>query len=125
MKTLRVLIVEDYRDIADMVALWVKSAGHDARVCYTGFQALQAAPAYRPDVVLMDIGLPDIDGWELASLLRESASKIIAISAYQSLKDRRKSKEAGIDLHLGKPVSMNMVLSLLAQLASDQNKSSP
>jgi len=73
----------------------------------------------------MDIGLPDIDGWELASLLRESASKIIAISAYQSLKDRRKSKEAGIDLHLGKPVSMNMVLSLLAQLASDQNKSSP
>jgi len=70
MKTLRVLIVEDYRDTAELLALRVRSAGHDAEVCYTGFQAEQIMPNYRPDVVLLDVGLPDMDGWELAPSLR-------------------------------------------------------
>jgi CheY-like chemotaxis protein len=121
MKTLRVLIVEDYRDTADLLALWVTSEGHDAKVCHTGFQAEQALPSYRPDVVLLDIGLPDMDGWELAPVLRREnpSVKIFAMTAYQSLEDRQKSKEAGIDLHLGKPIRRDVILGLLGQAAAD------
>ncbi|HEV7225928.1 MAG TPA: response regulator [Pirellulales bacterium] len=120
MKTLRVLIVEDHRDTAATLAQWVTAAGHDAKVCHTGFQAEQALPSYRPDVVLLDIGLPDMDGWELAPLLRrENASlTVVAVTAYQSSEDRRKSKDAGIDLHLGKPVHRKNVLRLLDTAAA-------
>src|SRR6185312_15775842 len=116
MKTLRVLIVEDYRDTAELLALWVTSAGHDAKVCHTGFQAEQVLPSYHPDVALLDIGLPDMDGWELAPLLRREhpSMKIFAVTAYQSLEDRQKSKDAGIDLHLGKPLHRADILGLLA-----------
>lgn len=119
MKTLRVLIVEDYPDTADLLALWVKSAGHDACVCNTGFQALQAMPGYQPDLVFLDIGLPDTDGWELATLLRgeNTALRIFALTAYQSLEDRQKSKDAGIDLHIGKPIGREKVFSLLDLVA--------
>jgi two-component system CheB/CheR fusion protein len=118
MRPLRVLIVEDYRDTAEMLALWAQSAGHDVRVCYTGFQAEQAAPTYRPDVVLLDIGLPDINGWELARLLRSISSvRIAAVTAYQTADDRRRSHEAGIDVHLGKPARREEILELLAQIA--------
>lgn len=123
MKALRVLVIEDYRDTAEMLAKWTSSAGYDVRVCLTGFQALQAMPAYQPDVVLLDIGLPDMDGWELARSLRSDASgsplTIIAVTAYQTRDDRRKSAEAGIDFHLGKPARRDEILGLLSQAASD------
>ena len=122
MKTLRVLIVEDYRDTADLLAFWVKSAGHDVEICFTGFQAEQAIPSFRPDVVLLDIGLPDMDGWELAPLLRRdnAALKIFALTAYQSFEDRQKSKDAGIDLHVGKPLQREKVAWLLALAAGEE-----
>jgi DNA-binding response OmpR family regulator len=90
-------------------------AGHDSRVCHTGFQAEQLATEYRPDIVLLDIGLPDMDGWELAPSLRlaNPAMKIFAVTAYQSLDDRQRSQDAGIDLHLGKPLRRETILSLL------------
>ena len=121
MKTLRILIVEDYRDTADIIALWVTSEGHDAKVCFTGFQAEEAMPTFRPDVVLLDIGLPDMDGWELAPLLRKDnpTLKIVAITAYQSWEDQQNSKDAGIDLHIGKPIQREQILELLATVAAD------
>lgn len=116
MNPLHVLIVEDYRDTADLLARWVAMAGHDTRVCHTGLQAEQLATEYRPDVVLLDIGLPDMDGWELAPCLRRTnpAIKIFAVTAYQSLDDRQRSQDAGIDLHLGKPLRRETILSLLS-----------
>jgi len=122
MKTLRALIVEDYRDTADLLALWVKSAGHEPRICHTAFQAEQAMPEFRPDVVLLDIGLPDMDGWELAPLLRQEdpGLTIIAITAYLSLDDRQRSKAAGIDLHVGKPLRRDRIQKLLALVATDE-----
>jgi CheY-like chemotaxis protein len=115
MKTLRVLIVEDHRDTADTLAQWATTAGHDTKVCHTGFQAEQALSSYRPDVVLLDIGLPDMDGWELAAFLRRDnpSLMIVAVTAYQTAEDRQKSKDAGIDLHLGKPVYRKNILRLL------------
>lgn len=123
MKTFRVLIVEDNPDIAELLAIWVQSAGHDARICRTGFRAKEAMPDYQPDVVFLDIGLPDADGWELAPLLRgdDAALKIFALTAYQTFEDRQKSNDAGIDLHLGKPISREKVLGLLSLIASDEN----
>ena len=112
------MIVEDHRDTAETLAVWARSDGHDVCLCHTGFQAEQAAPAYRPDAVLLDIGLPDMDGWELGRLLKSTCrARIIAISAYQSQEDRRRSQDAGIDWHLGKPVQRDEVLGLLSQIA--------
>ena len=76
---------------------------------------------FRPDVVLLDIGLPDMDGWELAPLLRKDnpALKIVAITAYQSWEDQQNSKDAGIDLHIGKPIQREQILELLATVAAD------
>ena len=124
MKILRVLIVEDYSDTAELLALWVRSAGHDVHVCSTGCQAEQAISGYNPDVVLLDIGLPDMDGWELAALLRRErpSTRIFALTAYQSFEDRQKSKDAGIDLHLGKPVTKEKVFWLLG-LTDGEEKS--
>src|SRR5258708_39024396 len=68
---LRVLIIEDYADLAELVGKWVELAGHSARICHTGFQAMLAAPTFRPHVILLDIGLPDMYGWELARLFRD------------------------------------------------------
>ena len=122
MKTLRVLIVEDYRDTANLVAIWVTSAGHTAQICNTAFAATEAMPDFCPDVVLLDIGLPDMDGWELAPLLRQENSglTIVAITAYQSLDDRQRSKHAGIDLHVGKPLQRDRILNLLDLAAAGQ-----
>ena len=71
MRSLRVLVVEDHPDTAEMLAKWAELSGHSARVCRTGFQALHAAPTFQPDVVLLDIGLPDMNGWDLARSFRE------------------------------------------------------
>ena len=120
MKTLRVLIVEDHRDTADTLAQWVVSAGHDVNVCFTGFQAEEATPGYRPDVVLLDIGLPDMDGWELATWLQQQkpTPMIAAVTAYQSAEDRQKSKEIGIDMHIGKPVHRRTIQWLLDSISA-------
>jgi CheY-like chemotaxis protein len=121
MKALRILIVEDYRDTADLLALWATSEGHEVCVCYTAFQAEQAMPEFRPDIALLDIGLPDMDGWELAPLLRRQNPqlKIFAVTAYQSPEDQQKSQHAGIDLHLAKPLTRDRIMSVLAAAAAE------
>ena len=112
------MIVEDYRDTAEMLARWAQAAGHDARICETGFQAEEMAPAYRPDLVLLDIGLPDMNGWDLAQALQLLRPvKIAAVTCYRSAEDRQRSQEAGIEWHLGKPARREQILELLDQLA--------
>jgi CheY-like chemotaxis protein len=118
---LRVLIVEDHPAAAEVFGKWVESAGHIIRICRTGVQAIREAETFKPQVVLLDIGLPDMDGWGLAQELRKSPGltdpKIIAVSAYQSSEDKQRSKDAGIDYHLGKPASRREILELLEQAA--------
>jgi len=116
---LRVLIIEDFADLAALVGKWVELAGHSARICHTGFQAMLAAPTFRPHVILLDIGLPDMYGWELARMFRDdpafAKSRIIAMTAYTTEEDRKRSQEAGIDFYMEKPVHQATLTGLLAQ----------
>ena len=106
--TKRVLVVDDNVDAADTLGMLMRSLGHEVSVVYDGMQALQAAEEFRPDVVLLDIGLPGINGYEVARRLRGrkvgQSAKIIAITGWGADADRARAREAGFDVHLVKPV---------------------
>ncbi len=101
----RILVVDDNRDVADSLAMLCESEGHVARVAYSSTKALETAPPLRPDIALLDIGLPDIDGYELARRLRrkgESTPLLIAITDYGQAEDRLRAQSAGFDYHFVK-----------------------
>ena len=105
---LHVLVVEDDPDMADSTMVLLNLHGHDATICRTGTAAVLAAELHRPDVVLLDLGLPgSMDGWQVArqlcGLSGEKRPLIIAVSGYADEEARRRSREAGIDVHLAKP----------------------
>src|SRR5262249_36622146 len=116
----RVLVVDDNRDMADSAAILLRASGHDVRVAYSGKAALEAARAHRPDAVLLDLGLPEIDGYEVARRLRQDPqlknARLIAVSGYGQETDRQRSREAGFDAHLVKPVDLQKVQVILAAL---------
>jgi PAS domain S-box-containing protein len=116
----RVLVVDDNEDSADMFAKLLKRSGHDVRTAYTGPAALEAAAAHLPDVVLLDIGLPGINGYEVARRLRLlpqlKAVKLIAMTGYGQDTDRQLAREAGFDTHLTKPVDFLKIQELLTTL---------
>ena len=111
----RVLIVDDNRDAADSLAMLLQMYGHEARVAYDGEQALQVAAGYAADLVLLDIGLPSISGYEVAQRLRAAgtAAYLVALTGYGQPEDVRRAKEAGFDTHMVKPADVDMVLEAL------------
>jgi len=117
---MRVLVVDDNTDSADILAKLLEMSDHDVRTAYTGPAALEAAAAYAPDVVLLDIGLPGINGYEVARRLRLlpglKAITIIAMTGYGQDADRQLAREAGFDSHLTKPVDFREVSELMATL---------
>ncbi|HEX4439229.1 MAG TPA: ATP-binding protein [Thermoanaerobaculia bacterium] len=117
---LRILVVEDHTDSAEMLAFLLRLEGHEVRTASDGPSAIEAAGATRPQVVLCDIGLPGMSGYEVAAKLRQtpegSAARLIALSGYGQAEDRRRSREAGFDYHLTKPVEPDALLALLASL---------
>ena len=104
----RILIVDDNADAADALDALLRSLGHETMVAYDGVQALLVAEQFGPDIVLLDIGLPGLSGYEVARRLRETKGrkpkKIIAITGWGQEGDRTLSREAGFDVHLVKPV---------------------
>jgi CheY-like chemotaxis protein len=116
-RALRILVVEDNPDTAVSLQTLLSLQGHDAQVASDGPAALEVAAGYQPDVVLLDIGLPGMDGLEVARQLREQASRkrplLVAITGYGQESDRRRSAEAGIDLHLVKPADPDQLQALL------------
>ena len=116
-RSLRILVVDDNLDTANSVATLLKLAGHDVSLAHDGSAALAAARATRPDVILLDIGLPGIDGYTVARTLREDESfaglRLIAVSGYGQPDDRRRAQEAGFDEHLVKPVEFDGLLAVL------------
>ncbi|MDR5769675.1 response regulator [Caballeronia sp. LZ028] len=113
---LKILIVDDNRDAADSLSLVCQSEGHVTRTCYDPEEAIQQALTFQPDVALLDIGLPRMDGYQLAGRLRAKGRKIpilVAITGYGQAEDRLKAQAAGFDRHFVKPVDINALLDLL------------
>ena len=121
-RPLRVLIVDDNRDAADMMAVMLGRWGYDARAVYEGQGALDVAKTFRPEVVLLDLGLPGMDGYAVADLLRQqpwaSDVKILAITGRGQAEDRQRSLASGFLEHIVKPVIPDRLKTLLAELAS-------
>lgn len=113
----RVLVVEDDRDTAESLRMLLEVIGHDVHVAHDGSAALAMATAHRPDVILLDIGLPDMSGYQLVRQLREMPGgpelRIVALTGYGSEEHRRRAFEAGIDVHLVKPVELAVLRALL------------
>ena len=113
----RVLVIEDSDDIRDLTTMLISSYGHQVSEAADGTTGLQAALDERPDVALVDIGLPGIDGFEVARRAREAIGDdivLIALSGYGQVEDARKAREAGFDLHMVKPVDASRLRKLLA-----------
>jgi DNA-binding response OmpR family regulator len=110
--------VDDNVDYADLVAMALRLDGHTVLTAHDGASALEAAAQFEPHAVLLDIGLPKIDGYMVARRLRANATTraalLVAISGYGSDQDRRLSRAAGIDRHLVKPVGINEIRAVLA-----------
>jgi signal transduction histidine kinase len=115
----RVLIVDDNVDAADSIAELLQEMGHDVRAVNDPLTALKVAPTFRPELCLLDIGLPVMDGYELAGKLRASdalapGGRIVALTGYGQDADRRRASEAGFDAHLVKPVTLDVLVDTLS-----------
>jgi PAS domain S-box-containing protein len=117
---LKILVVDDNMDGAAMLSMLLEADGHQVLAVHSAMRALETARAEAPDVCLLDIGLPDMDGNELALRLRSlpatKKSVLIAITGYGREEDRKDTRDAGFDHHLVKPVDMKQLLSVLAEV---------
>jgi len=115
----RVLVVDDNVDAAETMALLLDALGYKSSVAHGGLSAIETVKAQDPDVVLLDIGLPDLSGYEVARRLRAemiNPPPLIAITGYGQASDRDTSLEAGFRAHLTKPVDVDKLTALLEQL---------
>jgi len=122
-RRLSVLVVDDNPDAAESLALLLRAAGHETRVAWNGLDALEAARESRPDVVLLDLGMPCMNGYETAHRFREDpvtrSVVLVAVTGWGSEEDRRRTRAAGFARHLVKPVDPDEVLALLEEQAGD------
>ena len=120
-RPLRVLVVDDNQDSARSMALLLRKVGHEVELAFDGRDGLRQAEAQRPDIVLLDIGLPGLSGFEVAQRIRQRSDLagmgLVAVSGYGLDGDRQQAREAGFDAHLLKPVAFDDLLQLLASLA--------
>jgi PAS domain S-box-containing protein len=113
----RILVVDDNQDAADSLAMLLRILGNEVHTAHDGLEAVGAAGVFRPDVVLLDIGLPKLNGYEAGRRIREQQGKgvvLIALTGWGQEEDRRRSKEAGFDYHMTKPVEFDALQELLA-----------
>jgi signal transduction histidine kinase/DNA-binding response OmpR family regulator len=115
----RVLLVDDQLDAAMSLAKLLRLKGHEVCLAYNGATALQAAASFRPHIVLLDIGLPGMDGFEVARRLRTelglNETVVAALTGYGRDEDRQRSRQAGIDVHMVKPINLEILQALLAR----------
>jgi len=119
---LRILLVEDNLDAAESFAMLLQLDGHQVQIAHDGLSALRAAQTFTADVAFLDIGLPNMDGYELAGYLRKMPSfqrvVLVALTGYAQDHDKAQARQAGFDHHLTKPVDPERVRALLAQLGT-------
>jgi signal transduction histidine kinase len=115
----RIMVVDDNRDAADSLAMLLRLQGHVLQVAYDGLHAIQVAEAFQPDVILMDLGLPKLDGYETAQRIRAGSARktvIIALTGRGNDEDRRLCREAGFAGYTTKPVELEVLLKLLSSV---------
>jgi CheY-like chemotaxis protein len=117
----RVLVVDDDKDTAQSFAYLLVGMGHEATFLTDPREVLETTQRMRPHLVFLDIGMPDLDGWEVARLLRklypqDDTLRLIAISGRGDDEARRKSRQAGFDAHVVKPVEVELVEAIVRQL---------
>jgi CheY-like chemotaxis protein len=116
----RVLVVDDKRDTARLMAMLFDTSGNETLTAYDGAEAVEAAETFRPDVILLDIGLPKMNGYEACRKIRQQPWGkdiiVIALTGWGQERDRQKSKDAGFNGHLVKPVKQDDIMKLLAEL---------
>jgi CheY-like chemotaxis protein len=114
---LRVLVADDNNDALESLALLLQVCGYEARKASDGAETLQAVAAWRPDVVLLDIGMPILDGYEVARQIRNEPwganMFLVAISGWGQTEDRKRATDAGSDLHFRKPIGLPILESIL------------
>jgi CheY-like chemotaxis protein len=123
----RVLIVDDNEDARTLLAAALAAVGYEVKTAHDGPDALAAAPLFKPDIAILDIGLPVMDGYELASRLRASAAtglrRLVAVTGYGQKADRRRARIAGFDAHLVKPLALDDLLQVLTDLLRRDDQS--
>jgi CheY-like chemotaxis protein len=117
------MVVDDNQDVAESCKTLLELSGHRVRTAYTGHDAFELAQNLRPDVILMDIGLPDVNGYDLARQIRATPwgvkADLIAITGWGQEADRDRAFRAGFDHHLTKPISTESLETLLQSLHPD------
>jgi CheY-like chemotaxis protein len=118
--SLAVLVVDDNVDMASSLAILLRESGHDVQTAYDGPGALEAVRKFRPDVALLDVGLPELDGFEVAKRIRQQPILkkvvLVAMTGYGKESDRQRSQEAGFDHYLIKPTKFEKVQEILASV---------
>ncbi len=126
---LKVLVVDDNRDAADTCAMLLELSGHHVQTAYGGRRALELAEAFRPHAVLLDIGLPDINGYELAQRIRATPwggdIVLVAVTGWGQTEDRQRATQAGFTQHLVKPIAADSLDSLLQALSASLRGATP
>ncbi len=121
----RILVVDDNRDSATSLAMLLDLTGNETRTAFDGLEAVEAAAAFRPEVVLLDIGLPKLNGYEAARKIREQSwgkkMVLVALTGWGQEEDRQRSREAGFDGHMVKPMDYAALMKLLAELLPTEN----
>jgi CheY-like chemotaxis protein len=118
----RILIVDDSEDGAESLSMLLQLAGHETHMAHDGRAAIEAAERLRPDAILLDIGLPIMNGYEVCSHIRRQpwgkSLVLVALTGWGQEEDRHRSREAGFDAHMVKPVDHDLLMTLLASLPS-------
>jgi CheY-like chemotaxis protein len=117
----RIMIVDDNRDAADSLALLLQLEAHATLTAYSGDDALSRVASFDPQFVLLDIGLPEMDGYEVARRLKTLVprARLIAVTGYGLAGDKQRSADSGFEAHLVKPVNLAAIQSAFASLAAD------
>jgi CheY-like chemotaxis protein len=119
----RVLVVDDFPESAQLLARLLRKDGNNVRVALDGLEAIETAAQFQPDIVLLDIAMPKLNGYEAANKIRQQPwgkkAILIALTGWGQQQDRRRTKEAGFDMHLTKPVNYRAIAKLLNDLSDD------
>jgi CheY-like chemotaxis protein len=127
--SLRVLVVDDNQDAAESLGMMLSLVGSEVRIAHDGHEAIEAAGDFRPDAVLLDIGLPGLDGYHVAEAIRGrpwgKSMVLVAVTGWGQEKDKNASHAAGFDHHLVKPVDPDALLRLLATVEPGRDNARP